>query len=71
MDEVYYLKMTDHEGRTPRMVKVDVRAMADSRVRNERNTLLYAHCTVCGRAVERDPRGEVLDSSGRCDECRP
>jgi hypothetical protein len=28
-------------------------------------------CSVCGRLVATDPRGDVLDSSGRCDECRP
>lgn len=31
----------------------------------------YVRCSVCGLLVEKDPRGDVLDSSGRCDECRP
>lgn len=28
-------------------------------------------CSVCERVIPADPRGDVLDSSGRCDECRP
>lgn len=28
-------------------------------------------CTVCERWFVKDDRGDVLDSSGRCDECRP
>ena len=28
-------------------------------------------CSECSRAVPKDERGDVLDSSGRCDECRP
>lgn len=28
-------------------------------------------CTMCDVKVETDERGDVLDSSGRCDECRP
>lgn len=35
--------------------------------------LLASHvrCSVCGNWIEIDPRGDVLDSSGRCDECQP
>ncbi|HXS45994.1 MAG TPA: hypothetical protein VN756_00860 [Solirubrobacterales bacterium] len=28
-------------------------------------------CTECAVAVPKDERGDVLDSSGRCDACRP
>jgi hypothetical protein len=28
-------------------------------------------CSVCEAVFEIDPRGDVLDSSGRCLECRP
>jgi hypothetical protein len=33
----------------------------------------YAVCSMCSRAIPKDKehRGPVLDSSGRCDECRP
>lgn len=31
----------------------------------------YVVCSVCGVLVETDSRGDVLDSSGRCDACRP
>lgn len=28
-------------------------------------------CTSCGRLVRKDERGDVLDASGRCDQCAP
>ena len=31
----------------------------------------YETCTECSAAIPKDERGDVLDSSGRCDECRP
>jgi RNA polymerase-binding transcription factor DksA len=31
----------------------------------------YVICSVCGKCIETDERGDVLDSSRRCDECRP
>lgn len=31
----------------------------------------FDRCSTCGLLVEKDERGDVLDSSGRCDECRP
>ena len=31
----------------------------------------YVVCSSCSKAVEKDERGDVLDASGRCDECRP
>lgn len=31
----------------------------------------YVVCSTCDKAVPKDERGDVLDSSGRCEECRP
>lgn len=31
----------------------------------------YRICTVCGTPIKADERGDVLDSSGRCDQCAP
>ena len=31
----------------------------------------YVVCNECARAIAKDERGDVLDSSGRCDACRP
>ena len=31
----------------------------------------YEVCVECSAAIPKDERGDVLDSSGRCDECRP
>jgi hypothetical protein len=30
----------------------------------------YVACSACGRLVPTDPRGNVLDSAGRCLECQ-
>lgn len=29
----------------------------------------YRICTVCGKPIKADPRGDVLDAAGRCDAC--
>jgi hypothetical protein len=37
----------------------------------QRNRAHYKMCSMCRRLVPTDSRGEVLDSSGRCQECQP
>lgn len=31
----------------------------------------YKICSVCSKLVPTDPRGDVLDAAGRCDQCAP
>lgn len=38
----------------------------DSRMRSE-----AVVCSVCESVVKADPRGDVLDAAGRCDDCQP
>ena len=56
---------------TGRVTAEDLDAMWKSLEAAQASRDHYVICSVCARLVETDPRGDVLDSSGRCDTCRP
>lgn len=82
MADIYRLVVTDKDGNAPEELLITPLDLTDRRATS--NTLAAAWdrleaarrtahkiCSVCGKLVETDERGDVLDSSGRCDTCRP